>query len=263
MSLITLTTDFATGSPYVAAMKGVILSINASATLVDLTHAVPPQDVRCAAIVLEDVAERFPAGTIHLIVVDPGVGTERAVVYARIGSQQYVAPDNGVLSRLVRRSPPAAIIRLENQHYWLPRVSSTFHGRDIFAPAAAHLSLGVDPSLLGPPQEKLVDLDWPPIRALENGVEGSVLWIDGFGNLVTDIRAEQMQSPTENCLCSIACNGKEIHGLVRAYGQRPVGTLVALFGSTDRLEIAVVGGSAARALGAAVGDRVTVRWQSD
>ena len=146
MSLITLMTDFGAGSPYVAAMKGVILSINPSVTLVDLTHAIPPQDVREGALVLEDVAPYFPPGTIHVAVVDPGVGTDRAILYAEIGSQRYVAPDNGLLSRLSRNTPPSRIVRLTNPDYWLRPVSATFHGRDIMAPVAARLSLGLDPA---------------------------------------------------------------------------------------------------------------------
>ena len=150
MPIITLTTDFGTGSPYVAAMKGVILSINPAATIVDISHAVPAQDIARGALVLEDTTPWFPADTIHVAVVDPGVGTERAILYARIGPQQYIAPDNGLLSRLMARTPPSLVLRLTEREYWLPEVSHTFHGRDIMAPVAARLSLGLDPAAARP-----------------------------------------------------------------------------------------------------------------
>ena len=151
MSIITLTTDFGSGSHYVAAMKGVILSICPAATIVDIAHDVPPQDIRRAALLLDDVADWFPPETIHVAVVDPGVGTDRAIVYARIGQQQFIAPDNGLLSRLAARTPPPKLIRLSEPAYWLEHVSTTFHGRDIMAPVAARLALGLDPDRLGPP----------------------------------------------------------------------------------------------------------------
>ena len=137
MSIITLTTDFGAGSPYVAAMKGVILSINSAANIVDITHDIPAQNIRSAAVVLDDVTGWFPEDTIHVAVVDPGVGTGRAIVYARIGRQQFIAPDNGLLSRLAARTTPSQTIRLEDPEHWLSPVSATFHGRDIMAPAAA------------------------------------------------------------------------------------------------------------------------------
>ena len=134
VSIITLTTDFGSGSHYAAAMKGVILSIDPAATIVDLSHDVPPQDIRRAALLLDNAADWFPPDTIHVAVVDPGVGTDRAIVYARIGRQQFIAPDNGLLSRLAARTPPSKIVRLTDPAYWLERVSTTFHGRDIMAP---------------------------------------------------------------------------------------------------------------------------------
>jgi len=192
MPVITLTTDFGTDSPYVAAMKGTILSINPDATLVDITHAIPPQDVRRGSIVLEGVAERFPAGTIHVAVVDPGVGTDRAIIYVEIGRHRYVAPNNGLLSRLAARTAPSKIIRLENREYWLPEVSSTFHGRDIMAPVAAHLSLGVPPERLGPPVLGLIEIEWPEVRQSLKRLEGVVQEIDSFGNLITNVTAEMI-----------------------------------------------------------------------
>ena len=261
MNIITLTTDFGTDSPYVAAMKGVILSINPAVMIVDITHAVPAQDIRQGAVVLEGVAERFPDGTIHVVVVDPGVGTERAIVYARIGEHHFIAPNNGVLSRMVKRTPPSEVIRLENEEYWLDEVSSTFHGRDIMAPVAAHLSLGVEPQRLGPAHGELGQLRWPHAAERRNRVEGVVLKVDSFGNLVTNITADMLVGrPTDGRAC-IVCNIYETWGIYQAYGEQPRGTLIALIGSDGSLELSVVGESAAERLGIQVGSPVVVAWE--
>ena len=190
MSIITLTTDFGTGSPYVAAVKGVVLSINPAVTLVDVTHDVRAQDVRHGALILDDVTGRFPPGTIHVAVVDPGVGTDRKILVAEIGGRHYVAPDNGLLSRLARRTPPSDVRELTESRYWLDSVSATFHGRDVMAPVAAHLSLGLDPEKLGPPLAKLAMLDWPEPVVSSGRIEGEILDVDSFGNLITNIDAE-------------------------------------------------------------------------
>ncbi len=259
MSIITLTTDFGTGSPYVAAMKGVILSINPAATLVDLSHEVPPQDIRRGALLLEDTARWFPPGTIHVAVVDPGVGTGRALVYARIGAQQYLAPDNGLLSRVSRGEPPERVIRLAERAYWLPQVSATFHGRDILAPAAAHLSLGLDPARLGPPHGSLTRLDWPEPSLSANLIEGEVLFVDSFGNLISNVRAETLAGLPDRAGVTVTCGGAIVHGIGRTYGEASQGQLVALVGSAGRLEIALVGGNAAKRLGVGAAAAVTVR----
>lgn len=260
MSIITLTTDFGTGSHYVAALKGVILSINPAATLVDITHDIPPQDIREAALVLDEVAERFPEGTIHVAVVDPGVGTDRAIVYARIGRHHYVAPDNGLLSRLAARTRPSQMIRLENARYWLEPVSATFHGRDIMAPVAAHLSLAVDPSEFGPAHDVLSEFDWPvPVRRRDR-VEGVVMKVDSFGNLITNIAVEMLAGRATDERACIVCNIYETWGIFRTYSDRPRGTLMALVGSHGCVELAVVGESAAERLGIHVGSPVVVAW---
>jgi len=261
VSIITLTTDFGTGSPYVAAMKGVILSINPAVTLVDLTHDVPAQDIQRGSLALDDVAERFPDDTIHLAVVDPGVGTDRAVVYARIGRHNYVAPDNGLLSRLAVRTPPSKLIRLANPEYWLEEISNTFHARDIMAPVAARLSLGLDPDCLGPPYHKLVNLDWPRAQQMARRIEGRVIGIDSFGNLITNVTGEIIGNrPTDERVC-IVCSLYETWGIYRAYSDQLEGTLVALIGSQDRMELAVVGDNAAGRLGIEVGTPVVVAWE--
>ncbi len=261
MSVVTLTTDFGTGSPYVAAMKGVILSINPAVTLVDVTHDIRPQDIRNGAIVLDDVTDRFPTGTIHTAVVDPGVGTDRAILYARIGNQHYIAPDNGLLSRIIRRKKPSMVIRLENPEFWLPEVSNTFHGRDIMAPVAAHLSLGLDPQQLGPPAEAIDRLAWPEVKQTPQRIDGEVVEIDSFGNLITNITAEMLAGrPTDHRAC-VVCHIYETYGIYSVYAQLPGGSFIALVDSNDRLELAVVGDNAARRLGITVGTPVTVAWE--
>ena len=261
MSVITLTTDFGTGSPYAAVMKGVILSINPAVTLVDVTHDVRPQDVRHGAVVLDDVTERFPPDTIHVAVVDPGVGTDRDIVYARIGEHHYVAPDNGLLSRLARRTDPDRIFRLVAREFWLEPVSSTFHGRDIMAPVAARLSLGLDPARLGPPLERLTGVEWPEVRVGPRRIDGEVLEVDSFGNLITNITADHIAGwPSDERVC-VVCGVYETWGIFAAYAHQPRGTLIALVGSTGRIELALVGDNAARRLGIRAGTPVTLAWE--
>jgi S-adenosyl-L-methionine hydrolase (adenosine-forming) len=261
MSIITLTTDFGMGSPYVAAMKGVILSINPAATIVDITHDIPAQDVRQASVVLEDVADFFPPETIHVAVVDPGVGTQRAMLYVYMGSQHYLAPDNGLLSRLVARRPPDNIFRISESEYWLEKVSSTFHGRDILAPVAARLSLGLPPERLGPPLEKITVLDWPSVRIRPSRIDGHVLEIDSFGNIITNITTEMLVGrPTDKRAC-VVCHIYETWGIYRAYAEQPRGTLCALIGSNGRLELAIVGDNAAERLGLKIGMPVVIAWE--
>jgi len=259
MPPITLSTDFGPGSPYVAAMKGVILGINPAATIVDLTHAIPPQDVRQGGLFLAGVTHWFPADTIHVAVVDPGVGTKRRIIYARIGDQHYIAPDNGLLSRLTTRKQPLRVVSLDNSEHWLPEISATFHGRDIMAPVAAQISLGLNPEKLGARQPSLFQLNWPEPQVNPGGIAGTVLSIDSFGNLMTDIEQEHLRSVPAADL-RIECGGEIIQGLARTYGEHSDGALVALIGSAGFLEIAVVRGSAARQLGAAVGAPVTLSW---
>ena len=263
MSVITLTTDFGVGSPYIASIKGVILSINPAVTIVDITHDIPSQDIRAGAIVLDDVTSRFPGGTIHVAVIDPGVGTDRKILYAKIGQQCYVLPDNGLLSRLMRQAPPERVICLNNSEYWLPDVSQTFHGRDIMAPVAAHLSLGIDPKLLGDSIDKidLDDLEWPDVNITSRRIEGEVIEIDSFGNLITNIKSPMLTGkPTDERVC-VVCSIYETWGIFSAYANRPRGTFIALVDSANRLELAVVGDSAAERLGIEVGMPVIVAWE--
>ncbi len=258
--IITLTTDFGAGSPYVAAMKGVILSIHADVALVDISHDVAAQDVRGGALVLAEATPRFPAGTIHVAVIDPGVGSERKIVYAQFGEQHYIAPDNGLLSALARRGPPDKIVALTNPEFWLPKVSATFHGRDILAPAAAHVSRGLSPDVLGESVSELVLLEWPEVKIVPGRIEGSVESIDAFGNLVTDITEEMLGDAPRDEQVTVECDEHQTLGIFATYADQPEMTLIAVIGSSDRLELAIVGDSAKTMLGVEVGTPVSVRW---
>jgi S-adenosylmethionine hydrolase len=260
--IITLTTDFGTSSPYVAAMKGVLLSIHPSVTLVDISHAIGPQNIREGAVVLHDAARWFPKGTIHVCVVDPGVGTNRRIIEAEVKGQHYVAPDNGLLSLLLSEATSAQVVAVENPDYRLPHVSATFHGRDIMSPVAAHLSLGLLPEALGPRIDDWQTLTWPTPATTPEEIQGCILWIDRFGNLITNIDASLL-GEARTGKWQVECQGREIRDWVTTYAQRPPGTLVALVGSMDRLELAVVEGSAVAALGATSGDPVTLKRGRD
>jgi S-adenosylmethionine hydrolase len=259
-AIITLTTDFGAGSPYVAAMKGVILSINSAAHIVDVTHSIPPQDIRAGASALADVTPLFPAGAIHVAVVDPGVGTARKIVYAEITGQCYIGPDNGLFSRLASRQKPSKIRSITAEKWFRRPVAPTFHGRDIMAPVAAHLSLGLDPDLLGPPHPELATLDWPGATKVANRIDGEVTAIDSFGNLVTNISREMLAGVPTDQSVTVACDEHETQGIFTAYAEQPAMTLIALVGSNNLLELAIVNDSAAMMLGAKVGTPVQVRW---
>jgi S-adenosylmethionine hydrolase len=256
--LITLTTDFGLAGPYVAAMKGVMLSINPSATIVDVSHAVRPQDVRGGALLLADTVHWFPAGTIHVAVVDPGVGTARRIIAFEAAGQRFIGPDNGLFSRITAVVQPERIVAVEHARYRLAPTSATFHGRDIMAPAAAHLSLGLDLDALGPRIDLLASLEWREPEVQANRLLGEVESIDAFGNLITNLRAGHLEALGMGSL-TIASGGATILGLLQTYGQGAAGELAALLGSSGRLELAVVGGSAAARLNAQVGDEVVVR----
>jgi S-adenosylmethionine hydrolase len=259
--IITLTTDFGTDDSYVAQMKGVILGINPAATIVDVTHAVAPQNIAAGATVLEDTVDAFPDGTIHLAVVDPGVGSDRELVAVEMGRWRFVAPDNGLLHAVARRYPPRRIVRLEKSEYLRNPVSRTFHGRDILAPVAAHWSLDVDASLFGGETSSLATIPLP--RASRSGrlVTGEVARIDRFGNVVTSI-GESLFDGEDRGQLQVECNGWAIVGLSGCYADAEPGAVIALVGSSGRVELAQRDGSAAAMLNAPVGTPVHIRLQS-
>jgi S-adenosylmethionine hydrolase len=254
--LIALVTDFGLRDHYVGAMKGVILGICPEATLVDISHEIDPQDVLNGALELAASYRYFPPSTIFLVVVDPGVGSARRAIAVASGGYSFVGPDNGVFSLVVDPATPGAV-ELTDPQYARPTVSRTFEGRDRFAPAAAWLAKGIALTALGPPAASLVRLDLPLPRADADGIDGEVLRIDRFGNLTTNIDGVLLAKIAGPATVSI---GRElIPRIVSTYADVKPGELCALMGSSDRLEIAVSGGSAARTLGLGRGAVVQLR----
>jgi len=266
--IITLTTDFGTADPYVAAVKGAILSINPEVTIVDVSHDVEPHRIEQAVFVVSSALPYFPRHSIHIVVVDPDVGTERRALVLDEGLSIFIGPDNGVLSaglsdevRAGATKGPSAVLvppgkrafSLTNPRYQLLPTSTTFHARDIFGPAAAYLSIGVTPSDFGPDVEQITVL--PPFRGKQagRGLVGRIIHIDRFGNAITTVRGEQLPLGAVR----VDVGHHEIEGLSRSYADR--GGPLALIGSSGFLEIALKGGSATGTLGLKLGDVVSVR----
>lgn len=262
---ITLTTDFGADSPYVAAMKGVILTICPTARIFDICHCVKPQNVYQGALTLENVARFFPPGTVHIAVVDPGVGTSRDIILAQIGDYYYIAPNNGLLTRVIHQAEstriPMKFYSLENRGYWREAISNTFHGRDVMAPAAAHLMCGMAPQYMGKPTTTIVKLEIPEPVVSPTEIAGIVEDVDSFGNLITNISAKSLAGRATDESVQISLSGKTIaQGVCRTYGDKPVGATIAIIDSSDRIELAIVNGSAEQTLNAAVGDTVVLSW---
>jgi S-adenosylmethionine hydrolase len=265
-SFVTLTTDFGLKDGYVAAMKGVIYSINPEATLVDLCHEIQPRNIRQAAFLLSTVYRYFPLYTVHLVVVDPGVGTDRRAIILKTPRAYFVAPDNGVLTYItsaynsppipesgrVKVGPELKAYVITRSEYWHKPVSHTFHGRDIFAPVAARLSLGMPPSGLGDEIDSVTAFALPHPVLKGGALIGHILHIDSFGNLITDI--EEKALPSKGQSVTIEISGSLIRGLAETYagGDGPI----ALFGSSGYLEISVTNGNASDYFKARVGDPV-------
>ena len=248
--VLALLTDFGTRDHYVAAMKGVILGIAPDATIVDITHEVSPQDVLGGALVLEGCVTCFPAGTVFLAVVDPGVGSPRRAIAGDAGGYHFVGPDNGVLSLAIASAGRARVVTLTDPHYARPAVSRTFEGRDRFAPAAAWFATGVALDAFGPAIDDWTRIALPSVEHEGESLVGEVIHIDRFGNLMTNIRLDDVP-------VHVVIEGIDVPG-VATYSVVAPGALCALIGSTGRLEIAVNGGSAAARLTLGRGARVIV-----
>lgn len=265
---IVLLSDFGLSDPYVGQMKGVLLGIAPDARIVDLSHDVPPQDIRAAALALQSSWAFFPEDSVFVAVVDPGVGTDRAALCVGAAQRWFLAPDNGLLGFLQQEERIECAFRIENTRYMLPEVSSTFHGRDVFAPAAAHLACGADPSDLGPAVDRIMELEEPrPQRGPDQTLVGEVIHVDRFGNLITNVEGHHLRSfvfdrhgtaPLETCGLWIEAGGQGVGILERTYAGAAQGSAVALIGSSGRLEIAVNGGNAANTLMLGVGAMVRV-----
>ena len=250
--IITLTTDFGTADPFVGLMKGVILGIAPEVTIVDLSHEVPPQDIAAGALLLDSAVDFFPRGTIHVAVVDPGVGDRHTRIAVRTDEHIYVGPNNGLFTAVLARQEPHAVVELADSRYHHWPVSDTFHGRDIFAPVAAHLANGVALTELGPPVEA-VSLPLPEPWAVGDALELHVLRIDRFGNLITDLTRDRFvdwlgEAPAGKIALQVG--NAWIKGLANTFGDVESGTPLAYFGSAGRLEIAVRDGNAAQTLDA-------------
>ncbi len=249
--VITLTTDFGTSDPYVAAMKGVILKINPETKIIDISHDISPQNIYETAYVLDKAWRYFPDGTIHIVVVDPGVGTDRNALVVKAANAFFIAPNNGVLTYVV--DGPFEAVSITNPPFWNQPVSSTFHGRDIFAPVAAHLSLDTPLSEFGEPVTSLVTLPkTKPYFGSDGSLVGHVIHIDRFGNVITDISRDDVpRNP------AIHVKNYVIEELSPFYAEGD--ELIALIGSDEKLEIAVKNGNAAESLNLSVGDDIVVR----
>ena len=243
--IVTLITDFGAGSPYVAQMKGVLLGANSGLQLVDVSHGVPPQGVREGALLLRSTGFAFPQGTVHLVVVDPGVGTSRRGLAIACGGMFFVGPDNGVLGGILDR-PDAAVVSLDNPSFFRTPVSPTFHGRDIFAPVAAELAFGVSLEQVGTPCESTQPGVLPAFESKSGRLLGEVLGADAFGNLTTNLPGRRVSQVNP-----LVLRGQELPW-VTTYGEAPAQRVVALVGSDGYVEVAVRNDSALNNLGATV-----------
>jgi S-adenosylmethionine hydrolase len=260
-AIITLTTDFGLRDYYVSAMKAMILSINRDARMIDVSHEIPPQDIMAAAWVSRNSAFLYPLGTVHLVVVDPGVGTSRKPVVVRIRDQFFVGPDNGIFS-LVADLQEYEAFELNNTSFWSNERSSTFHGRDIFAPVAAHLSKGVPMDELGVPLEQLRNYRWALPVADSEGIQGWVMHIDHYGNMVTNITREMLAAArSRSSAVKIYIGNTILKEVVRTYADVDSGSPAALIGSSGHLEIAVCNGNAEILLSGQKGMPVSVLFR--
>ena len=258
MHAITLTTDFGTCDWFVGTMKGVALGINPRARIVDLTHEIPPGDIRAGAFALMAGCRYFPKDTVHVVVVDPGVGSSRRAIAARTKDFFFVGPDNGVLSWALARERIKSVRRLEESKYFLNTISRTFHGRDIFAPVGAHLSRGVPVQRLGREVNDWTRLPWPQPKKSSGVIRGEVTYIDRFGNAITNIES-QPEFRGRAFTCEVDGRRKTGCELAEFYDAVPANRPVAVFGSSGFLEIAVNGGSAARKFAIKIRDVVVMR----
>ncbi len=253
MKPITLTTDFGLDDWFVGTMKGVLQRTAPNASVIDVTHGIAPGDIRAGAFALAAAYRYFPAGTIHVAVVDPGVGSERAGLVIETENYFFVGPDNGVFAFALRGERLRSIHRLENPQYQLAEVSRTFHGRDVFAPAAAHLSRGVPVGQFGPRIHDLVQLDWPEPVATKSGLRGEVVHFDHFGNAITNLPASRVLASGAATQVKVGTKSVPIYD---CYAAVKKGKPVAVIGSTGLLEIAINGGNAAKALKLKCGSKV-------
>ncbi len=260
MPIITLTTDFGLEDEYVGVMKGIILGRAPAAEVIDLTHLIPPQDIKRAAILIQSAWKYFPARTIHIIVVDPGVGTRRQVILVKKQERLFLAPDNGILSLLGNDNSQAYAVT--NKNLFLEKISNTFHGRDIFAPVAAALANGLSPAEVGPEIafKHLIKLAWPEIVVNKREIRGEVVYVDHFGNLITNIHYKLLPPVFQQNLpeFNLRIKGHLIKKINICYKDGKEAKPMALFNSNNYLEISLKNGSAAQLLAGKCGDNVKI-----
>jgi S-adenosylmethionine hydrolase len=254
MTVVTLTTDFGLTDPFVGIMKGVLATRAPDATVIDVSHGVPPQDVLAGALVLRQAVPYFPPETIHVTVVDPGVGgSRRAICVATTAGTLLLGPDNGVLSLAAPADVVAGVVHLTEERFFLSPRSATFHGRDVFAPVAAALANGTDPAALGPSITDIERLEVPPVERSAGSLRGQVIYVDHFGNLTTNVTEHDLTGRL-----TIGVAGIRVPGVSANYAAVARGEPVAVVNSWGLLEIAVRDGSASETVNAKVGDPVTI-----
>ena len=256
--IITLLTDFGLRDAYAASMKGVILSINPQCTLVDITHQVNAHDIKEAAFILGQVYFNFPKGTIHLSVVDPGVGSAREPILIVTKNYFFVGPDNGLFTIVLRRESVKQAVVLTNQKFFLPEISSTFHGRDIFAPVAAHLSLGKKPETFGRSIKSWCEISFPDPAMKQGNLIGQIVHVDSFGNLISNIDRKNLLQFSRGYSFVVRIGRKTVQGLKKGYWEAVKKEPIALIGSGGFLEISVREGNARKALKVKKGDPIIV-----
>ncbi|MCE5252324.1 SAM-dependent chlorinase/fluorinase [bacterium] len=257
--LVTLTTDFGTRDPYAGIMKGVLYSSNPNVTVIDITHDIAPHDIIDAAFTLARVFEYFPAGTVHVAVVDPEVGGQRKNVALKTDRSIFIGPDNGIFAMVLEKTKPNEIREITNPPFILDKISSTFHGRDVYAPCAGHLSSGKNFGDVGPVVERLKKLDFPEITYKGNVLIGEVIAIDSFGNLITNISRHSFKSFIGRQNAEIFFGPERFQKIMDHYSEVPKGSPLALFGSSGHLEISMNEGNAASYFMTAKGCKVSVR----
>ena len=259
-AVITLTTDFGLADDYAGTLKGAILCHCRQAAIIDLTHAIPPQDIVAAATSIGHSFRFFPNGSVHLVIVDPGVGSQRRILALRAADHLFIAPDNGVLTPFLTEACFQEAFQVNNRELFPETVSATFHGRDIMAPIAAMLACGMDISLAGPQlsRQECLQISLPAARVSAEGIIGEVVHIDHFGNLRTSITARDLAALPAGAGLSISLRGRAIATVSTTYSDAAPGALIALIDSREHLEIALVCGNAALVLGCKLGDRISV-----
>ncbi len=265
VNLITLTTDFGLQDPFVGQIKGAILRRNIKAQIVDLTHAIEPHNILAGAVTIRSSYHFFPKGSTHMIVVDPGVGSQRKIIALKADDHIFIAPDNGSLTFMIRDRKIQAVHRIENQSLFPNEISATFHGRDIMAPIAAALARGLPLREVGPKisVEECVQLDIPTTHFDENGITGRVIYIDRFGNIGTTINSFTLAQYQPSSFAGIFIGAHNINAISATYSDTEAGELLALIDSAGNLEIAVNRGNAAKLTGCKIGDPVSVVMEQE